>query len=101
MNSARTLLTDLLNRFDRLTQAAKDLSEATGGTCLPVQADVRQPKTLEDAVRKTIEKFGRIDFVICGTHLITGLFRDFTYSQVRPATFWPQSLAFLKMHFVL
>ncbi|KAG6873053.1 hypothetical protein C0995_003533 [Termitomyces sp. Mi166 len=54
------------NRLDRLTQAAKELSEATGQKCLPAQADVRDPKTLREAVRKTIEIFGKIDFVICG-----------------------------------
>ncbi|KAJ7240398.1 2,4-dienoyl-CoA reductase [Mycena haematopus] len=53
-------------KFDRLTQAAKELSEATGQKCIPFQADVRQPKTLQEAVAKTIETFGRIDFVICG-----------------------------------
>ncbi|KAK0200099.1 hypothetical protein DFS33DRAFT_1367033 [Desarmillaria ectypa] len=53
-------------KLDRLTQAAKELSEATGQVCIPAQADVRQPNALQDAVRKTIEKFGRIDFVICG-----------------------------------
>ncbi|KAF5371398.1 hypothetical protein D9615_009675 [Tricholomella constricta] len=53
-------------KLDRLTQTAKELSEATGQICIPAQADVREPKTLQDAVRKTIEKFGRIDFVICG-----------------------------------
>lgn len=53
-------------KVDRLTQAAKELSEATGMSCVPVQADVRQPKTLQEAVSKTIERFGRIDFVICG-----------------------------------
>jgi 2,4-dienoyl-CoA reductase [(3E)-enoyl-CoA-producing], peroxisomal len=31
---------------------------------------VRKPETLKDAVAKTIEKFGRIDFVICGTPLL-------------------------------
>ncbi|KAF8067047.1 2,4-dienoyl-CoA reductase [Lyophyllum atratum] len=53
-------------KLDRLTQAAKELSEATGKTCIPAQGDVRDPKTLQEAVRKTVEKFGRIDFVICG-----------------------------------
>lgn len=53
-------------KLDRLTQTAKELSEATGHTCIPVQADVRQPKTIQDAVAKTIDKFGKIDFVICG-----------------------------------
>ncbi|KAI0056883.1 NAD(P)-binding protein [Artomyces pyxidatus] len=53
-------------KLDRLTQAANELSEATGSTCIPVQADVRIPQQLKDAVKKTIEQFGRIDFVICG-----------------------------------
>ncbi|PFH48164.1 hypothetical protein AMATHDRAFT_66110 [Amanita thiersii Skay4041] len=52
--------------FARLESAAKELSEATGRRCLPVQVDVRQPQTLKEAVTKTIEKFGRIDFVISG-----------------------------------
>ena len=53
-------------RLDRLTQTAKELSEATKRTCIPAQADVRDTKTLQAAVQKTVEKFGRIDFVICG-----------------------------------
>jgi len=52
--------------FERLTESANELSRATGQTCIPAQADVRQPQQLKDAVAKTIEKFGRIDFVICG-----------------------------------
>ncbi|KAJ7474762.1 2,4-dienoyl-CoA reductase [Mycena latifolia] len=53
-------------KLDRLTQAASELSVATGQKCIPVAGDVRQPKTLQDAVAKTIDVFGRIDFVICG-----------------------------------
>jgi len=53
-------------KLDRLTQAAKELSGATGQNCIPCQADVRHPKALQEAVAKTIETFGRIDFVICG-----------------------------------
>jgi len=53
-------------KLERLTEAAKELSAATGQTCIPAQADVRHPKSLQEAVAKTIEKFGRIDFVICG-----------------------------------
>lgn len=51
---------------ERLQAAAKELSDATGRECLPVAADVRRPETLAEAVKQTIEKFGRIDFVICG-----------------------------------
>lgn len=53
-------------KIDRLTASAEELSKDTGKSCLALQADVRQPKALQDAVAKTIETFGRIDFVICG-----------------------------------
>ncbi|KAH9911569.1 NAD(P)-binding protein [Epithele typhae] len=53
-------------KLERLQETAKELAAATGQECLATQADVRQPKQLQDAVAKTIEKFGRIDFVICG-----------------------------------
>ncbi|KAF5389349.1 hypothetical protein D9757_004362 [Collybiopsis confluens] len=53
-------------KADRLAASAKELSEKTGKTCIPAQADVRDPKSLKDAVQKTIERFGKIDFVICG-----------------------------------
>ncbi|KAJ3553463.1 hypothetical protein NM688_g3600 [Phlebia brevispora] len=53
-------------KLDRLTKSAEELSQATGRTCIPIQGDVRQPKALQEAVAKTIEKFGKIDFVICG-----------------------------------
>jgi len=53
-------------KLDRLTESAAQLSKVTGSQCIAAQADVRQPSQLKDAVAKTIEKFGRIDFVICG-----------------------------------
>ncbi|KAF9218481.1 NAD(P)-binding protein [Gyrodon lividus] len=53
-------------KLDRLTESAKELSQATGQICIPAQADVRQPHQLKEAVAKAIERFGRIDFVICG-----------------------------------
>ncbi|KAF8629791.1 hypothetical protein AX17_005570 [Amanita inopinata Kibby_2008] len=53
-------------KLDRLEKAAKELSEATGQRCIPVQADVRQPESLKEAAKKVIEHFGKIDFVICG-----------------------------------
>jgi len=53
-------------KLDRLTAAAEELSKETGRTCIPAQADVRYPEKLKEAVSKAIEKFGKIDFVICG-----------------------------------
>ena len=64
---SNTRFTDICKSLDRITKAAEEMSQATGRTCIPAQADVRNPKALRDAVAKTIEKFGRIDFVICGT----------------------------------
>ncbi|KAG8221778.1 hypothetical protein J3R82DRAFT_2093 [Butyriboletus roseoflavus] len=52
--------------LERLAESASELSQATGQKCVPAQADVRQPQQLREAVAKTIEIFGRIDFVICG-----------------------------------
>ena len=70
-------LTEALMRFgakaaivgrkaDRLAQAAAQLSRDTGSEAIPTPADVRKPETLVDAVKKTVEHFGKIDFVICG-----------------------------------
>ncbi|KAI6157163.1 hypothetical protein BKA82DRAFT_796756 [Pisolithus tinctorius] len=53
-------------KLDRLTEAANELSQLTGQTCVAARADVRDPQQLKEAVAKTIERFGRIDFVICG-----------------------------------
>ncbi|WWC91640.1 uncharacterized protein L201_006586 [Kwoniella dendrophila CBS 6074] len=49
-----------------LAESAQALEKATGQTCLPASADVRDPKQLEKAVKETVDKFGKIDFVICG-----------------------------------
>ena len=59
-------LTSVLDRLERLTESAQELSKATGRTCIAVQGDVRQPKAIQEAVAKAIERFGHIDFVICG-----------------------------------
>ncbi|KAI1787669.1 NAD(P)-binding protein [Ganoderma leucocontextum] len=53
-------------KLDRLEASAKELSADTGNQCIALQADVRSTKQLQDAVAKTVEKYGRIDFVICG-----------------------------------
>ena len=55
-----------LSRLERLAQSAKELSEATSHKCIPIQADVRQKKQIQEAVATTMKEFGRIDFVICG-----------------------------------
>ena len=71
-----------LCRLERLTEAARELSKATGQTCIPAQADVRQPQQLKDAVAKTIEHFGRIDFVICGRSTTLRVTQGMTLTMV-------------------
>jgi 2,4-dienoyl-CoA reductase [(3E)-enoyl-CoA-producing], peroxisomal len=65
-SSSLSVLLIILHSIQRNTQAARELSESTGRTVVALQADVREPMQLQDAVAKTIETFGRIDFVICG-----------------------------------
>jgi len=46
---------------------AKEIEkERKGARCLAISADVRDLKSLEAAVEKTVQEFGRIDFVIAG-----------------------------------
>lgn len=70
-------LTEALMRFgaraaivgrnaERLGAAAAQLTRDTGSEALATPADVRKPETLADAVRRTVERFGKIDFVVCG-----------------------------------
>lgn len=54
-------------KAERLSRASQELASATGQQCLACPADVREPEQLKEAVRKTVDKFGRIDFVIAGS----------------------------------
>ncbi|ELU38100.1 2,4-dienoyl-CoA reductase [Rhizoctonia solani AG-1 IA] len=74
----------------RLTLTASELSASTGRQCIPAQADVRSPEQLRTAVDTTISKFGRIDFVICGSSTSLFVFNAFNqkfYSQEQLGTF--------------
>lgn len=59
-------LSDTPLSLERLKSSAEELSKETHKECLAAQADVRKPEQLREAVKKTIERFGRIDFVVCG-----------------------------------
>lgn len=48
---------------DRLRSAA-DLICRTGGTALPVEADVRDPEAVAAAVSRAVERFGALDILI-------------------------------------
>src|SRR5690606_14229311 len=43
---------------ERLAAAAAELSEATGNECLATPGDVRDPKRVEEALDRTLERFG-------------------------------------------
>ena len=46
---------------------AKEIEkERKGARCIAISADVRDVNSLEAAVEKTVQEFGRIDFVIAG-----------------------------------
>ena len=70
----------IFTRLDRLEASAKELSTATGRQCIALQADVRDTTQLQAAVAKTVEKYGRIDFVICGAHNLQVLPPAFIFS---------------------
>lgn len=49
-----------------ISQAKKFEESNPGRSCLGLSGDVRDYKSLQEAVKATVEKFGRIDFVIAG-----------------------------------
>ncbi len=53
-------------KAERLEAAAKELSEETGRECLATPADVRDPVRVEEALDKTLDRFGRVDMVVNG-----------------------------------
>lgn len=50
----------------RLAESASHLEETTGNDCAALTCDVRDPKAVEAALAATLERFGRIDFVVNG-----------------------------------
>lgn len=53
-------------RQNVITDSASTLSKETGQQCIGLSGDVRKLETLEAAVKETVKRFGRIDYVICG-----------------------------------
>ncbi|KAM4525033.1 peroxisomal 2,4-dienoyl-CoA reductase [(3E)-enoyl-CoA-producing] isoform 2-T2 [Odontesthes bonariensis] len=50
--------------LDKLKEAAKKLSAASGRRCLPLCLDVRQPESINAAVDETLKEFGRVDVLV-------------------------------------
>ena len=49
---------------DVLESAADDIRRSTAGEVLPVQANVTDPRQIEDLLARTVEKYGRIDILV-------------------------------------
>lgn len=52
-------------KLEHLEPAAEAIN-ASGGTAIPVAADVRNPEDVERAIATTIDRFGKIDIVVNG-----------------------------------
>lgn len=55
-------------RSELSIKAAKEFETKIGNgrKCLGLSGDVRKFETIQDAVKRTVEQFGRIDYVIAG-----------------------------------
>src|SRR5438445_3486407 len=49
---------------DAIEAAAAEVRRRTGAEVLPLSADVNRPEELEQVVRATVERFGRLDIVV-------------------------------------
>jgi NAD(P)-dependent dehydrogenase (short-subunit alcohol dehydrogenase family) len=50
--------------LDKLTTTAKELEAETGGTCLPVQCDVRNYDEVEAMLKNVLNAFGQVDVLL-------------------------------------
>ena len=53
-------------KAERLEAAAAALTAETGRTCLATPADVREPKLVEAALDRAVERFGKVDIIVNG-----------------------------------
>jgi len=51
-------------KLDKLEETAKELSENSGRTVLPVQCDVSDYSSVEKLLKTSVEKFGKVDGVV-------------------------------------
>ncbi|KAG1049792.1 hypothetical protein G6F46_006088 [Rhizopus delemar] len=69
---------------DRLEKAAKEMSEKTGGEVFAVAGDIRNPSDAERVVKETIDRYGRIDYLINGAAgNFLAPFKDLSYNAFR------------------
>ena len=68
---------------DRLTAVAAEI-DAAGGRALAVPADVTRESDMDDFVGRTVERFGRLDVMMCNAGFgIAGALDDVTPDQMR------------------
>jgi NAD(P)-dependent dehydrogenase (short-subunit alcohol dehydrogenase family) len=51
-------------KLERLEETAKDLEKETGGKVLALQSDVRKYDEVENVLKKSLERFGRVDVLV-------------------------------------
>ncbi len=70
-------------RADRLDAVAAEIT-ATGGQALPIVADVTRAEDMDAFVAKTVERFGRLDVMMCNAGFgIAGAIDDITPDQMQ------------------
>jgi NAD(P)-dependent dehydrogenase (short-subunit alcohol dehydrogenase family) len=50
--------------LDKLKNTASELENQTGGTCLPIQCDVRHYEEVENMLQETLKAFGKVDILL-------------------------------------
>jgi NAD(P)-dependent dehydrogenase (short-subunit alcohol dehydrogenase family) len=50
--------------LDKLKNTATELETQTGGTCLPIQCDVRHYEEVENMLQETLKAFGKVDILL-------------------------------------
>jgi NADP-dependent 3-hydroxy acid dehydrogenase YdfG len=69
-------------RADRLESLAAEI-EAAGGQALPVVADVTIERDMQDLVARAVERFGRLDVMVCNAGFaVYGAVDDITPAQM-------------------
>src|SRR5947207_15851847 len=70
-------------RIDRLEALASEIA-AGGGTALPIAADVTREADMQTLVSRAVERFGRLDAMMCNAGFgIAGTIEDVSASQMQ------------------
>jgi NAD(P)-dependent dehydrogenase (short-subunit alcohol dehydrogenase family) len=54
----------LLQRYRKTKNTAAELETETGGTCLPIQCDVRHYEEVENMLQEVLKTFGKVDVLL-------------------------------------